>query len=233
MIIYKKYWIAYLQIFFSNLNKFFINQIFFCVIKQKKYAYYLIPKNLVNKQKYLVYFLECITLFYDSQQLTTGPLRNISFSLWLAPNPVSHVLIDDQSNMLYISATSRAILRHLPGSGSSTNKFHKHISGHNISCSNFFKFERYFPKISCDFFITGVSLFKKSLMRFAYVHRCLYWLVQISVMKEYLSNFTQQESQYWRCRTYFFALKKNMHLELYFFHYKQIEFFWLINFSFS
>ena len=26
-----------------------------------------------------------------------------SFSLWLAPNPVSHVLIDDQSNMLYIS----------------------------------------------------------------------------------------------------------------------------------
>ena len=28
-------------------------------MKQKKYAYYLIPKNLVNKQKYLVYFLEC------------------------------------------------------------------------------------------------------------------------------------------------------------------------------
>ena len=30
------------------------------MIKQKKYAYYLIPKNIVNKQKYLVYFLECM-----------------------------------------------------------------------------------------------------------------------------------------------------------------------------
>ena len=29
------------------------------MIKQKKYAYYLIPKNFANKQKYLVYFLEC------------------------------------------------------------------------------------------------------------------------------------------------------------------------------
>ena len=28
------------------------------MIKQKKYAYYLILDNFVNKQKYLVYFLE-------------------------------------------------------------------------------------------------------------------------------------------------------------------------------
>ena len=32
------------------------------MIKQKKYAYYLIPKNIVNKQTYLVYFLQCMGL---------------------------------------------------------------------------------------------------------------------------------------------------------------------------
>ena len=41
---------------FHNSEKFVNTKIYF-VIKQKKYAYYLIPKNIVNKQKYLVYFL--------------------------------------------------------------------------------------------------------------------------------------------------------------------------------
>ena len=64
------------QIFFSHLNNFLIvqkicaNSIIekklvipnFFVIKQKKYAYYLIPKNIVNKQKYLVYFLSAVPL---------------------------------------------------------------------------------------------------------------------------------------------------------------------------
>ena len=36
------------------------------MIKQKKYAYYLIPKNFVDKQKHLVYFLEC-TLYSVTQ----------------------------------------------------------------------------------------------------------------------------------------------------------------------
>ena len=59
---------------FSNLNNFFINQKicvnsiirknllipkFFSWLNPKKYAYYLITKNFVSKQKYLVYFLEC------------------------------------------------------------------------------------------------------------------------------------------------------------------------------
>ena len=70
--------IAYLQIYFSNLNNVFIDHKicanflnrknllipkFFSWINKKKYAYYLIRKKFVNKKKYLVYFLECITLY--------------------------------------------------------------------------------------------------------------------------------------------------------------------------
>ena len=73
-VIYTNYLIAYLQIFLSNLNNFFINQkicyypIFLLVSKQKKYAYYLIPKTFVNKQKYLVYFLECSIPYVESNE---------------------------------------------------------------------------------------------------------------------------------------------------------------------
>ena len=74
LVIYYFFFSFNLQIYLSNLNNFFINQKIcansiilknllipkiFSWLNNKKYAYYLIPKKFVNKQKYLVYFLEC------------------------------------------------------------------------------------------------------------------------------------------------------------------------------
>ena len=87
----KHIFFAYLQffvksnlIYISNLNNFFINQQI-CAnaqillgIKQKKYAYYLIPKNIVT-QKYLSLLFRVYTnktQFYGCEEhpgLTTEP----------------------------------------------------------------------------------------------------------------------------------------------------------------